>query len=117
MITVTKTSREFNEVETYLMTIAPGVKSVKDVEDGEKITVDGWLEFEDEKDNGDVTSVLSVITPDKKVFACQSQTFKRSLKDIAGIMKSFPFTIVKTSGKTKAGRDFVNCELDVSTIL
>ena len=117
MITVTNMSREFNEVETYLMTIAPGVKSVKDVEDGEKITVDGWLEFEDEKDNGDVTEILSVITPEKKVYACQSQTFKRSLKDIAKIMNSFPITIVKTSGKTKAGRDFVNCELDVSTIL
>ena len=117
MITVTNMSREFNEVEVYLMTIAPGVKSVKDVEDGEKSPVDGWIEFEDTKDNGDSTLVLSVITPDKKAFACQSQTFKRSLKDIANIMKGKSFTIVKTSGKTKAGRDFVNCELDVSTIL
>ena len=117
MITVTKTSREFNEVEVYLMTIALGVKSVKDVEDGEKIPVEGWLEFEDKKDNGDSTLVLSVITPDKKVYACQSQTFKRSLKDIANIMGGKPFTVVKTSGKTKAGRDFVNCELDVSSIL
>ncbi len=116
MITVTHTSREFNEVETYLMTIASGVKSVKDVEDGEKITVDGWLEFEDKKDNGDVTEILSIITPDKKVYACQSNTFKRSVKDITMIMGSFPFTIVKTSGKTKAGRDFVNCELDVSSL-
>lgn len=117
MITVTNMSREFNEVEVYLMTIAPGVKSVKDVDDGEKIPVDGWLEFEDTKDNGDSTLVLSVITPDKKVYACQSQTFKRSLKDISNIMHGMPFTIVKTSGKTKAGRDFVNCELDVSTVL
>ena len=37
MITVTNMSREFNEVEVYLMTIAPGIKSVKDAEDGEKI--------------------------------------------------------------------------------
>ena len=117
MIKVTNTSREFNEIETYLMTIAPGIKSVKDVSDGTKISVNGWMEFEDEKDNGEVATVLSIITPEKEVFACQSQTFKRSLKDIATIMKVFPFTIVKTSGKTKAGRDFVNCELDVSSIL
>lgn len=117
MITVMNMSREFNEVEVYLMTIAPGVKSVKDVEDGEKIQVEGWLEFKDTKDDGDTTEILSVITPDKKVYACQSQTFKRSLKDIADILRVFPFTVVKTSGKTKAGRDFVNCELDITSIM
>lgn len=113
---ILRTSREFNEIEQYLMTIGNGVTSIKDVPDGEKITVDGWLEFEDEKSNGEVTTVFSIITPDKKVYASQSATFRRSVCDIANIMKGKAFTIVKTSGSTKAGRPFVNCELDISSL-
>ena len=60
--------------------------------------------------------ILSVITPDKEVYSCQSATFKRSLKDIATIMGDKPFSVIKTSGKTKAGRDFVNCELDIKSL-
>ena len=34
MINIKEMSREFNEVEQYLMTIAPSIVSMKDVEDG-----------------------------------------------------------------------------------
>ena len=116
MIKITETSREFNEVEQYLMTISPAIISMKDVEDGEKIVVDGTLSFVDIKDNGDESEILSVITPDKKVYSCQSATFKRSIKDISNIMNGKPFTVVKVSGTTKAGRAFINCTLDIDSI-
>ena len=116
MITIKETSRDFTEVERYLMTIAPSIVSMKDVEDGTKINVDGFLTFEDVKDNkGEVVEVLSIITPEKEVYSCQSATFKRSVKDIANIMKG-AFTIIKQSGKTKAGRDYINCTLDIESI-
>ena len=116
MITIKETSRDFTEVECYLMTIAPSIVSMKDVEDGTKINVDGFLTFEDVKDNtGEVVEVLSIITPEKEVYSCQSATFKRSVKDIANIMKG-AFTIIKQSGKTKAGRDYINCTLDIESI-
>ena len=51
MINILETSREFNEVETYLLTISPNIKSCKDADDGEKITIDGFLIFEDVKDD------------------------------------------------------------------
>ena len=116
MITINSTSKEFTEVEQYLMTISPAMKSIKDVKDGTSIKVSGYLEFTDEKDNGETSEILSVITPDKEVYSCQSATFKRSLKDIATIMGDKPFSVIKTSGKTKAGRDFVNCELDIKSL-
>ena len=117
MITIKETSREFSEVEQYLMTIAPSIISVKDLADGEKIVVDGTLIFEDTKDgNYEPVEILSIITPDKKVYSCQSSTFKRSVSDIVGIMHGKQFAIIKTSGKTKAGRDFINCELDLSSV-
>lgn len=46
MITIKTTSREFTPVERYLMTTAPDITSMKDVADGEKIIVDGYLTFE-----------------------------------------------------------------------
>lgn len=118
MINIKEMSREFNEVEQYLMTIAPSIVSMKDAEDGEHITVDGILLFDDVKeDTGETTEVMSIITPDKKVYSCQSATFKRSINDIANIMKDKSFTVIKTSGKTKSNRDYINCVLDVESIV
>lgn len=116
MINIIEKSREFNEVETYLMTIAPSITSIKDVEEGEKIEVDGYLIFDDVKENGDTSEIMSIITTNKKVYSTQSATFKRSLNDIASIMNGKPFTIVKINGETKAGRPFVNCILDIESL-
>lgn len=117
MVEIKECSREFSEVEQYLMTIAPSIITMKDVDDGEKIMVDGFLYFEDVKENtGESVELLSIITPEKTVYTCQSSTFKRSLNNIASIMNGKSFTIVKTSGKTKAGRDFINCVLDVESL-
>ena len=118
MINIKEMSREFDKVEQYLMTVSPAMVSMKDVADGTKITVSGTLMFEDTKENtGDTVEVLSIITPDKQVYSCQSATFKRSLKDIANIMDGQEFTIIKTSGKTKAGRDYIDCQLDIASIV
>lgn len=117
MINIKEMSKEFNEVEKYLMTIAPSIISMKDVEDGEHITVDGILMFEDVKeDTGETAELMSIITPEKHVYSCQSATFKRSVRDISNIMNGKPFTIIKTSGKTKANRDYINCVLDVENL-
>lgn len=117
MVEIKTVNREFTEVEQYLMTIAPSIQSVKDVEDGTHITVDGVLEFTDIKENtGEAVDVMSIITPDKHVYSCQSATFKRSIRDISNIMKGKQFTVIKTSGKTKAGRDFINCVLDTESL-
>lgn len=117
MVEIKECSRDFSEVEQYLMTIAPSITSMKDVPDGTHITVDGILTFEDTKETtGETTDILSIITPEKKVYSCQSSTFKRSIRDISNIMIGKSFTIVKTSGKTKAGRDFINCVLDIESL-
>lgn len=117
MVEIKQCSREFSDVDKYLMTIAPSIISMKDVPDGTHITIDGILTFEDTKETtGEIADILSVITPEKKVYSCQSTTFKRSIRDISIIMKNKQFTIIKTSGKTKAGRDFINCELDVESL-
>lgn len=118
-ITIKEMSREMDEIEQYLMTISPAIVSMKDVEDGTSIAVDGTLIFTDEKEkNGEIQKVdiLSIITPDKKVYSCQSVTFKRSLKDIEKIMNGKPFAVLKMSGTTNAGRPYIDCQLDIASI-
>nr|DAF46134.1 MAG TPA: ssDNA binding protein [Podoviridae sp. ctEmK1] len=115
-ITITNASREFTEVEQYLMTMDAGIISMKDVADGESIPVDAYLEYKDTKNDGTEAELLSIITVDGKVYSTQSATFKSSLKSIHELMHGKPYAIVKRSGETKAGRAFVDCGLDVNSV-
>ena len=115
-ITINTQSKDFTEVEQYLMTLDRGIKSLKDVEDNTSIPVAGYLTFTDEKENGDSVDILSIITPDNEVFSCQSVTFKRSFDNITNIMHDKQFSIIKVSGTTKNGRPFIDCALDVKSV-
>lgn len=115
-ITINTQSKDFTEVEQYLMTLDRNIKSLKDVEDNTSIPVAGYLTFTDEKENGDIVDILSLITPDNEVFSCQSATFKRSFNNIANIMHDKAFSVVKLSGETKAGRPYIDCALDVKSV-
>ena len=115
-ITINSQSKDFTEVEQYLMTLDSSITSLKDVEDNTSIPVSGYLTFTDEKQNGDSDDILSIITPDNEVFSCQSVTFKRSFDNITKIMHGKQFSIIKVSGTTKAGRPFINCILDMKSV-
>ena len=115
-ITINTQSRDFTEVEQYLMTLDRGIKSLKDVEDNTSIAVAGYLTFTDEKKNGDSVDILSIITPDNEVFSCQSATFKRSFDNITNIMHGKQFSVIKISGITKNNRPYIDCALDVNSV-
>ena len=115
-ITITNASRELTEVEQYLMTMDAGITSMKDVADGAIIPVDGYIEYKDTKKDGTEADLLSIITVDGEVYSTQSETFKSSLKSIHALMNGKPYSIIKRSGKTKAGRPFVDCGLDVNSV-
>lgn len=115
-ITINTQSRDFTEIEQYLMILDKGIKSLKDVEDNTSIAVAGYLTFTDEKENGDNIDILSIITPDNEVFSCQSATFKRSFDNITNIMHDKQFSVIKLSGTTKNGRPYIDCALDVKSV-
>lgn len=115
-IIINTQSKDFTEVEQYLMTLDRGIQSLKDVKDNTSISVAGYLTFTDEKENGDSVNILSIITPDNKVFSCQSTTFKRSFDNITNIMHGKQFSVIKVSGTTKNGRPFIDCTLDVKSV-
>ncbi len=116
MITITNQTKEFTPVERYLLTTAPTIKTVKTLSDGDVITVAGYLEFIDEKENSETAELMSIITTDNVVYSTQSATFKRSIKDIESVMQGFPFPVKKISGQSKAGRKYVDCVLDIDSL-
>ena len=115
-MTILKTSRDFTNVEKYLMTQDPGIISVKDVPDNSQMAVSGYLLYEDQNAKGETSELLSVIgTVDgsTKVWCCQSATFKRSFGQMFMLFEDEPFTIVKTSGVSKGGKSYVDCMLAI----
>lgn len=115
-MTILKTSRDFTNVEKYLMTQDPGIISVKDVPDFTRMDVSGYLLYEDQNTKGETSELLSVIGSvegQTKVWCCQSATFKRSFAQMFELFEGEPFTIIKTSGVSKAGKDYVDCRLAI----
>lgn len=110
-VTIKETSKEFTAIEKYLMTISPEIEVIKNLPDGTVLNVDGYLLFDDIKDTGESSEIMSIITTDKKVFSTQSATFKRAVKDIFSVMGKYPFPVKKISATTKAGRPYVNAVL------
>lgn len=117
MIKINETSRDLTKIEMYLMTASPDMVSMKDVEDGTSLSVLAWCTFTDVKETtGEEVDLLSIMTEDGEVYSCQSATFKREFNKIADLMEGDYFSVIKFSGVTKAGRDFISCKLDITNL-
>lgn len=112
MTIINSSSKNMTPSLKYLLTKNPSIITVKNLEDGAKITVAEWCIYKDTNANGDEVELLSFIDKNNQGYATQSETFKKSFNDILEIMDgNTGFTIVKMSGTTKKGRSFVNCGL------
>lgn len=115
MIITSKSSESFTKAEIYRMTKSPSIVSVKTVADYTTMSPIGWLTFDDENNKGEVSHMLSIIgvgeDGQEVVWSCQSQTFKDNFMDLWNMFDGEPFTLIKLSGKSKAGREYVNCDL------
>lgn len=115
MIITSKSSESFTKAELYRMTKSPSIVSVKTVADGTTMSPIGWLTFDDENNKGEVSHMLSIIgvgeDDQEVVWSCRSQTFKDNFMDLWELFKGDNFKIKKLSGQTKAGREYVNCDL------
>ena len=104
--------------QVYRMTKGDGLK-VQDLQRGDSFPVDKYALFNEEKirnkQDGKTetyTEQVLAFTSGAKKIATISQTFIKSFLEIVDIMGEEHFSIVITGGKTKNGRDYVNCELD-----
>ena len=102
----------------YRMTKGDSLK-VQDLEKGASFPVDAYAVYEEtktrKKQDGtteDYTdTVLTFVSGNMKIGTI-SATFIRSFLEIVEIMDGEPFAVVITGGKSKNGREYVNCELD-----
>lgn len=112
-------SRDFSPKEIYNMTQDKAVISVKNVPTNSILHVNGYVIFQDTNTKGETSEILSLIgTNDDgqiEVWACQSETFKRSFMDIVDIITQSHMTIEdgvdiqKLDGESKSGRPYVDC--------
>lgn len=113
---VLKASKELTKIEQYMLTADKGAESMKDVPDGTSIHVSAWCTYECEKEDGTLTEITAIMDTSGKVYAFQSATFRKSLGKIHEVFGEDPYAIIKESGKTKAGRDFIDCRLDYNSV-
>lgn len=111
MVKITNKSQEFSNLEVYKMTKSHNLNTLKNLEDGVKLEVAGFMEWEDvNEETGEETELLSLITTDGAAYVTQSDTFKRDFFDIVEIFEhSFPITVEHGVGKSKAGREYHFC--------
>ena len=92
---------------------------MQDLEKGASFPVDLYAVYEEEKQrnkqDGTVEmytdTVLSFTSGNMKIGTI-SQTFIKSFLEIVDIMGNDKFSVIITGGKSKNGREYVNCELD-----
>ena len=111
MVKITNKSQEFSNLEVYNMTKSHKLNTLKNLENGAKIEVAGFMEWEDtNEETGEVTELMSLLTTDGAAYVTQSDTFKRDFFDIVEIFDyNFPITIEHGVGKSKAGREYHYC--------
>lgn len=113
---VLKASKDLTKIEQYMLTVDKGAESMKDVPDGTSIPVAVWCTYEDEKEDGTHMEITAVMDTSGKVYAFQSTTFRKSLEHIHEVFGDEEYAIIKGSGKTKSGREFLDCRLDYNSV-
>lgn len=93
----------------YRLTKARGV-NVKDLEADSEHPVDAFALYEGENSKGEVQTVLAIISGELKIQTI-SKTFISAFLEVAELMEDEDYSIKIIKSTTKAGREFVTCEL------
>lgn len=107
-----------NKKEVYRLTKGDSLK-VQDQPKGTSFPVEKYAIYEEEKtrkkNDGSTetyTETVLAFTAGNMKLGTISTTFIKSFLEIVEIMDGDPFSIIITGGKSKNGREYVNCELD-----
>ena len=98
----------------YRLTKSGGT-NVKDLEPNKSHPVSAYALYEDTKETKDGTKeqrVLAVVLEDGTKLQTISPTFIDGFMEVVNIMEDEPFAIITRKSVSKAGREFVYCELD-----
>ena len=105
MIEIIEKSKELNKKELYKMTLDQDIEKLSDHVNSE-IDVEAFVIFKDGEN-----TITSIMDKDGRVYASNSETFRKNLTDINSVMSPDPYTIEVKSGTSKSGRTFIYCSL------
>ena len=104
---------ESNPLMLYKLTRSKVTKSVNKLTDEELdklYPVDSFVEYVDKNNKGEEVTILSIVSGED-ILAAQSATFRETFNSIVDIVGDRHFTIAITSGVSKAGRRYMDCDL------
>lgn len=103
----------YEKKEIYMMTKSPQIQKMSDLADrNETITVNGYIIYEDDKQDGITTRILSIEIHTGEIFATNSPTFIDSFTDLVAMMEELPLNIVVLRKKSKNGsRTYILADL------
>ena len=103
---------ELDQRTIYKMMKSPEVKKMSDA-DGSVLEVAAWIVYSDtDSRTGETREILTIQTTDGELFATVSGVFQREFKDITKYFGDDVGMIKVTSGKSKAGRQFLTCSVE-----
>lgn len=107
-----KTLRTNIESKVEQFKATKNAHAVKDLPDGFELTLE-FVHYIDNKEDGKETEILAVKGSDNEYYGTNSATFIRDYLEIIDMFTDCnePFTIVKDSNVSKAGRQFVYARL------
>lgn len=114
---VIEQSRQFNKREMYKLTKGDDTVSIKILSDGATLFPTDYLIYEDDNKKRGLIEVLAVIgkneNGEEEIWSGQSKTFRDRFLDIWADFYGDPepFGIIKKSGITKNGDEYVTCTL------
>ena len=93
----------------YKLTKARGI-NVKDCDADSEYPVDAFLLYDGANSKGEEQTVLAIVSGELKLQTI-SKTFIAAFLEIVELMENEPYSIKIIKSITKAGREFVTCEL------
>ena len=100
---------EISNKQLYNLTMSPKTQKMKDAM-GTIIEVTAYCIYEDTDKNGEVRTVLAILTPEGETFATNSATFQADFDRMIDMFGPAGVTAVEViSGYSKAGREYITC--------
>lgn len=101
-------SNNLKPQELYQMANGNDIKRMRDVA-GQTLELAGWLIFEDEKPDGEVSTIVTICTTEGEMYATNSPTFRRSFESMTAFFDTVD-AIKVVSSTSKKGRPFITCD-------
>ena len=99
---------KLSKKEIYELTMSPKAQKVSDAE-GSVLEVKAFCVYEDVTEDGEVRTILSILTPDGEIFGTNSATFQKDFAAMCDLFQNEVSSIEVISGTSKAGRKFYTC--------